>query len=788
MSIRSIRTLRRMSAVVASLAMVLAVPAVAQAAPSGSPIGNLDNVTVVDDGVRVRGWVWDPSTTAAVDVTVTVGTTTHELVASSLRADVARVFPDAGSYRGFDVVLPGAFGVTEVCMRGHNVGAGADFVRCTSVVFDSAPPRGWLERVTDAAGTVAVRGWAGDPDGGDVTVRLTSGSTTVDVAATAPRADVTRVFPDLDGTTGFTASLDLGAGTHTVCATALNTGTGVDTPIGCRDVSVADHSPSGALLDVQDVEGGLRVRASATDPDSATVAVRFASGSTVVTRTTSTSGVAEAVLPVGVGSHEVCATAINTGVGTDTPLGCLQGTVVEHNPTGTLTSVVDAAGSTMGLLVRASVADVDATSPMTLALSVDGTRQDVTASSTGAVEAFLPLTAGAHTVCATALNVGRGSDTALGCTTAQVVDHRPVGNLDSVAPEADGARVVGWATDPDSTEPVTVRLVVDGSTTLTSAGGAPTASRTTASTATAGAAQSGFEVLVPLAPGTHEVCVTAQNIGAGSDTDLGCSSVVVPEAETRMPDAGNTGVPAGTSLTVHQGDLVITKAGTVIDGWDIRGYVEIKAVGVVIRNSILRGGTPGSYSRGLVTVGSAAYSVTIEDSELVPSVSSPLNDGLRGMNITARRVNVHGVVDAVHIYGDNVSITDSWLHDNAWFAVDPNQGGKPSHDDSVQIQIGKNITLVHNTITGASNAAIMLTQDRGLVSGLTVSDNFLDHGACTVNIKNMPTAPVDVVLHDNTFGRNAQYRSCGIKVPNTSYQLDLLNNLYVDGAVVTLTR
>jgi len=158
------------------------------------------------------------------------------------------------------------------------------------------------------------------------------------------------------------------------------------------------------------------------------------------------------------------------------------------------------------------------------------------------------------------------------------------------------------------------------------------------------------------------------------------------------------------------------------------------------------------------------------------------------MNITARRVNIHGVVDAVHIYGDNVSITDSWLHDNAWFAVDPNQGGKASHDDSVQIQIGKNITLAHNTITGASNAAVMLTQDRGLVSNLRITDNFLDNGACIVNIKNMATAPVGVLLHDNTFGRGAKYSTCGIKSPNTTYVLDLKNNLFIDGVTVGITR
>ena len=45
----------------------------------------------------------------------------------------------------------------------------------------------------------------------------------------------------------------------------------------------------------------------------------------------------------------------------------------------------------------------------------------------------------------------------------------------------------------------------------------------------------------------------------------------------RKPSAMTTGVPAGTRLKVHRGDLVITKAGTHLDGLDIHGFVVVKA-------------------------------------------------------------------------------------------------------------------------------------------------------------------------------------------------------------------
>ncbi|MDO8106797.1 hypothetical protein Q6348_06250 [Isoptericola sp. b441] len=254
------------------------------------------------------------------------------------------------------------------------------------------------------------------------------------------------------------------------------------------------------------------------------------------------------------------------------------------------------------------------------------------------------------------------------------------------------------------------------------------------------------------------------------------------------PGPSTTGVPTGTSLTRHDGDIVVTRDGTVLDGLDVHGYVVVKARNVVIRNSIVRGGTPTTYSRGLITVPSSAYSATVQDTEIVPEISSPYQDGLRGMNITATRLNIHGVVDQVHIYGDNVTITDSWLHDNAHFLNDPNHGGTPSHDDGVQIQVGRNITLRNNVITGSHNAAIMVTEDQGLVADLDIQNNLLDYGACVVNIKNQPTAPQNVRLADNTFGRHAIYPSCGIKMPNTSYRLALTGNYFTDGAPVTITR
>ncbi len=62
---------------------------------------------------------------------------------------------------------------------------------------------------------------------------------------------------------------------------------------------------------------------------------------------------------------------------------------------------------------------------------------------------------------------------------------------------------------------------------------------------------------------------------AQPDADAHASSTPSPSAGT--PRAPASGVPAGTALTVHDGDLTVTEAGTVVDSMDIHGYLRIKA-------------------------------------------------------------------------------------------------------------------------------------------------------------------------------------------------------------------
>src|ERR1700712_329396 len=93
-----------------------------------------------------------------------------------------------------------------------------------------------------------------------------------------------------------------------------------------------------------------------------------------------------------------------------------------------------------------------------------------------------------------------------------------------------------------------------------------------------------------------------RNLYVGSAAMEDTSTITPPPVvNNTKPGATNTGVPVGTRLTVVNGDLNVTKNGTVIDSMDIHGFVKINANNVTIKRSIVRGGAPSSVNSALVS-------------------------------------------------------------------------------------------------------------------------------------------------------------------------------------------
>jgi len=249
----------------------------------------------------------------------------------------------------------------------------------------------------------------------------------------------------------------------------------------------------------------------------------------------------------------------------------------------------------------------------------------------------------------------------------------------------------------------------------------------------------------------------------------GQSSASTQSVAAVKPSSTDTGVPPGTALKVHNGDLSITKDGTIVEGFDIKGSVYVKANNVTIKKSMIRGGPASKSQQGIVVSWWGNTNVRVEDSTIRADYPSYWQDGISGGNITATRLDISRVVDSFKIIGGNVSLTNSWLHDNAHFSPDPNQSDNQTHDDGIQVTGGKNIAISGNTIEGAHNSALMIGQGK-TVANVTISNNWLGGGGCTVNVtqSGVGTPIQEMAIKNNQFGPGNYGTACPMRLPNSS--------------------
>lgn len=134
--------------------------------------------------------------------------------------------------------------------------------RCAPVELEPQPtgnPVGSLERVAQwPVGGILVRGWASDPN----TTASIDVQIAVDGAAVRTlTADLYRA--DQGGARGFEAVVNATAGSHNVCVTAINVGSGANTQIGCRvmdkivnfEIDSIDYRLAQASIESRVVEG-----------------------------------------------------------------------------------------------------------------------------------------------------------------------------------------------------------------------------------------------------------------------------------------------------------------------------------------------------------------------------------------------------------------------------------------------------------------------------------------------------------------------------------------------------
>lgn len=323
----------------------------------------------------------------------------------------------------------------------------------------------------------------------------------------------------------------------------------------------------------------------------------------------------------------------------------------------------------------------------------------------------------------------------------------------------DGAgRVVVGAIGDDCDGWPTLRATVDGTV--------------VGSTAITSASQYGaYAVGSAVGAGHHTVvfAFTNDHRTAACDRNVHLATARL-ETAGRRPGADTTGVPPGTRLTVHEGDLTVSTPGTVIDGLDVHGRILVKADDVTVRRTFVRGGkAPGPNVKALVSAWFGAKNFVIEDSTLKSQYPSAWQNGLQGYNFTARRLDVSNVVDNALIQGDDASILDSWFHDTTWYSPHPQQPDNQTHNDNLQIEGGHHLLVQANFFEEAANTSIMITQNAGQTADVQVVGNwFHGGGACNINMAEKGGGPIlGFHLHHNRFGV-PRLGKCAVLVPRTS--------------------
>ncbi len=208
---------------------------------------------------------------------------------------------------------------------------------------------------------------------------------------------------------------------------------------------------------------------------------------------------------------------------------------VDRAPIGTLDSVT--VGST--ITVGGWAFDRDTTGPIAVHVYVDGRfvqavradrpRPDVAAAhAVGPNHGYRsqidrPARDGDHTLCTYAINSGdRRPNSALGCRSFGV-ESSPVGALDRVEVDGDELIVRGWAHDPDEGEPTQVHVYVRNRMLghVDTHHPRPDVARALGITGLTGFAG---PVDAPDVDGEHTICAYAINRGAGTNTNIGCTT------------------------------------------------------------------------------------------------------------------------------------------------------------------------------------------------------------------------------------------------------------------------
>jgi hypothetical protein len=413
----------------------------------GDPFGVIDTARSVGPGrVEVSGWAIDPNGVTPTQVVARVNGVDTVVTANQDRPDLGNP-GGLGNLHGYTATIQvPTGGNVQVCMGAANsIGPGSSVsLGCRTVALPGGSPLGVIDTAIGGIGSLSVTGWVVDPDTAaaiDVHVYV-NGIGRLAIRADGTRNDVAAGFPGYGPSRGYSGSVSVGGGAHTVCVYGINVGVGNHSLLGCRVVQVPGGSPFGALDTVTYENGSLRVTGWAVDPDTVSpisVHVYVQGLGYALTASGNRPDIAgglpaygaahgfDNLLPAPEGRQTVCAYGINVGLGNHSLLGCRTVVVPMGSPIGH----IDGASITNGTVsLNGWAIDPNTAGPDIVHIYVNGVGFEVIAnqnrpdlgnpwglgSAHGWSFATPRIGTGVQRVCVYALNIaGPGSHQLLGC-------------------------------------------------------------------------------------------------------------------------------------------------------------------------------------------------------------------------------------------------------------------------------------------------------------------------------------------------------------------------------------
>jgi hypothetical protein len=230
------------------------------------------------------------------------------------------------------------------------------------------------------------------------------------------------------------------------------------------------------------------------------------------------------------------------------------------------------------------------------------------------------------------------------------------------------------------------------------------------------------------------------------------------------PDCTDTGVPAGTTLTKmvspaptgNGGSTVteITQNGTVINGIELTGSLDVWANNVTIENSLIR-----VTSWWGINLRPGHHGLKVLHCTIIGLPGQGPDNGAEDYGVSSGGDDIEVGWSDISGFGDAISMGSGYIHDNYVHdlrAFIPAGYSGYNHDDAFISDGGSGLTIEHNTfldqvpVQKGASASIGLYDDATPVTNVTVTDNFMAGGAYALYPGGGPTSR-NIVISGNVF-------------------------------------